>query len=436
MTVSGQHSQRSISRHLLVGALVGGVLVVALAGWARTTELAGAVIASGLIVVDSDVKKVQHPTGGVVSEINVRDDQQVKAGDIVLRLDDTQTRANAAVYSKSLDEFHARQARLEAERSGADAIRFPDESLARAATMPEVARILDGETTLFRLRANARRGQKAQLRERAAQLEEEIKGLVEQVNAKTEEIALIKEELVGVVTLWEKKLIPFTRVTSLKRDAARLVGERGQLIASKASAKGKITEVELQILQIDEDARSEQAEELSDVRAKIAELSERKIAAEDQLTRVDIRAPRAGRVHELAVHTLGGVITPGETLMVIVPDQDALTVEAKVAPSDVDQLYSDQPVMLRFSAFSQGTTPELEGRMHWISADVTYDEETGTYHYLVRIIVLDDQLQRIDKLKLVPGMPVEAFIQTGHRTALSYFLKPLTDQAMRTFRDG
>jgi len=436
MTAARGSSQRSIRRHLLAGGLVGALLVVGLAQWAWTAELGGAVIAPGIVVVESDVKKVQHPTGGVVGEINVRDDDYVRAGDVVVRLDNTQTKASAAVFSKSLDELHARQARLEAEVNASDSVEFPSELLAREKTDPEVAHILEGERNLFSFRLEARTGLKAQLREHTSQLEEEIKGLAEQIEAKTQEIALIKEELQGVLGLWEKKLIPFTRVTSLKRDAARLDGERGQLIASKASTGGKIAEVELKIIQVDDDARSEVAEELSEVRAKIAELAERKIAAEDQLKRVDIRAPQAGRVHELAIHTIGRVVEAGETIMVIVPDQDALSIEAKVSPNDIDQLGPNQPVVMRFSAFNQGTTPSINGNVKWVSADVTHDERTDTSYYVVRIAVADGELERMEGLKIVPGMPVEAFIQSGSRTALSYLLKPLTDQAERTFRDS
>ncbi len=236
--------------------------------------------------------------------------------------------------------------------------------------------------------------------------------------------------------LWEKKLVPFTRVTALKRDAVRLDGERGQLVASKASAGGKIAEVQLQIIQVDDDARSKVAEELSDVRAKIAELSERKIAAEDQLRRVDIRAPQSGRVHELTVHTIGRVISPGETVMLIVPDSDALSVEARVSPNDIDQLHVGQSVVLRFSAFNMRTTPEINGGVEWIAADVTEDKKTGASYYVMRVTVPTTELAHLKGLKVVPGMPVEAFVQTGMRTALSYFLKPLTDQVMRTFRTG
>ena len=426
--------RRSIRWHLFAGLLIAALLVAGVAGWAATTELSGAVIASGVVVVNSDVKKVQHPTGGVVAELNVRDDDYVKAGDVVVRLDATQTKANAAVYSKSLDELRARKSRLEAEKDGANSILFPDELLEREKTDREVAHILEGERKLFNLRVEARRGLKAQLRERTAQFREEIAGLIEQIEAKTQEIALIEEELTGVLDLWKKKLIPFTRVTSLKRDAARLDGERGQLVAAKASTGGKIAEVELQIIQVDDDARSKVAEELSDVRAKIAELSEREIAAQDQLKRIDIRAPQSGRVHQLSVHTIGHVITPGETIMLIVPDRDVLSVEAKVAPSDVDQLYPDQPSILRFSAFNIRTTPELNGKVSWVSPDITEEERTGTSYYTLRIAVSNAELAKLKGLKVIPGMPVEAFIQTGARSALSYFLKPLADQIERTFR--
>jgi membrane fusion protein, type I secretion system len=436
MIAKKDSSRLSIRLHLLFGAIVVAFLVGGLARWAWTTELAGAVVATGTVVVDSNVKQIQHPTGGVVGAINVRDDDYVKAGDVLIHLDDTQTKANVAVFSRSLDELDARQARLEAEKDAADTIDFPEDLLARESIDPEVAHILAGERKLFNLRVEARKGQKAQLRERAAQLAEEVKGLVEQVDAKSQEIGLIEQELKGVMDLWEKKLVPFTRVTALKRDAARLDGERGELVASKASAGGKIAEVQLQIIQVDDDARSKVAEELSDVRAKIGELSERKIAAEDQLRRVDIRSPQSGRVHELTVHTIGRVISPGETIMLIVPDSDALSVEAKVAPNDIDQLHVGQSVVLRFSAFNMRTTPEINGNVQWIAPDVTEDKKSGAAYYVMRITVPTTELAHLKGLKVVPGMPVEAFVQTGTRTALSYFLKPLTDQVMRTFRTG
>ena len=376
---------------------------------------------------------MQHPTGGVVGELRARDGDKVKAGDIVVRLDETITQANLAIVVKSLNELQSRLARLEAERDNVDTIVFPAELLARADD-PELARSMTGERNLFEFRKSARAGQKAQLRERIAQLKEEIQGLTGQVAAKKRETELIGQELEGVRDLWRKNLVQIQRVTALERDAARLEGERGQLIASTAQAKGKISEIELQILQIDQDLRSEVAKDLREVQGKIAELVERKVAAEDQLKRIDIRAPQNGMVHQSTVHTVGGVITPGEAIMLIVPEADALTVEAKLAPQDIDQVRVGQTAALRFSAFSQRTTPELDGVVSRVSADLTTDQRTGAAYYVVRITLSDSEIARLEGLRLVPGMPVEAFIRTGERTVLSYVMKPFTDQITRSFR--
>jgi HlyD family secretion protein len=426
-------AQRSIRSHLLGGLAVVALLAGGVGGLAATTELSGAVIAPGSLVVDSNVKKVQHPTGGVVGELRARDGDKVKAGDIVVRLDETITQANLAIVVKSLNELQSRLARLEAERDNVDTIVFPAELVARAGD-PELARSMTGERNLFEFRKSARAGQKAQLRERIAQLKEEIQGLTGQVAAKKRETELIGQELEGVRDLWRKNLVQIQRVTALERDAARLEGERGQLIASTAQAKGKISEIELQILQIDQDLRSEVAKDLREVQGKIAELVERKVAAEDQLKRIDIRAPQNGMVHQSTVHTVGGVITPGEAIMLIVPEADVLTVEAKLAPQDIDQVRVGQTAALRFSAFNQRTTPELGGVVSRVSADLTTDQRTGAAYYVVRITLSESELARLEGLRLVPGMPVEAFIRTGERTVLSYVMKPFTDQITRSFR--
>jgi HlyD family secretion protein len=409
--------------------VVGGIGVMG-----ASTELAGAIIASGALVVESNVKKVQHPTGGIVGELLVQDGTRVNAGDLVIRLDETTAQANVAMVSKSLAELWARRARLEAERDGIEEVEFP-QSLLEAARDPEIGRVITGERRLFELRREAQQGQKAQLRERITQFQEEVRGFTEQAAAKKKEIGFIEKELEGVRDLWQKNLIPINRVTALERDAARLEGERGQLIATIAQAKGKISEIELQIIQIDQNARSEVAKELADIRAKIAELVERKVTAMDQLQRIDIRAPQSGMVHQLAVHTKGGVVAAGEQLMLIVPEADDLIVEARVAPHSIDQVKLDQPTALRFPGFNQRTTPELIGRVTRIAADVIEDPRSNQPYYLVRITIADGEIDRLNGLKLVPGMPVEAFIRTDERTMLSYLLKPLTDQARRAFRE-
>jgi HlyD family secretion protein len=427
-------AQRSIRRHLAIGATAVALLAGGGGGWATITELSGAVIAPGLLVVDSNVKKVQHPTGGVVAELHVRDGDHVKSGQVVLRLDETQTRANLAIVTKSLDELAARQARDEAERDGDDKVVFPADLLARMKD-PDVAHAVTGEQKLFEIRRSAREGQKAQLNQRIAQLQEQIQGVNDQIVAKKRELELIQQELKGVHELWQKNLVPITRVTSLERDAARLEGERGSLVSTVAQAKGKITETELQIIQIDQDMRTEIGKELADIRGKTSESMEKKVAAEDQLKRVDIRAPQDGVVHELSVHTVGGVIGEGETIMLVVPKDETLMVEVKIAPQDIDQVHLGQKAVLRFSAFNQRTTPELDGEVIRVSADVSQDQKTGSSYYTARVSVAEEQIARLEGLKLVPGMPVETFIQTNPRTVVTYLVKPLHDQITRAFRE-
>jgi HlyD family secretion protein len=430
-TSATRHSMR---RHLVAAIVVVSVLVVGVGGWAATAVISGAVVASGSVVVDSNVKKVQHPTGGIVGELRVRDGDRVHAGDVVVRLDETVTRANLAIVTKGLGEMMARKARLESERDGLDTITFPAQLLAEADD-PDRAAAMDSERKLFNLRKTARSGQKAQLRERVAQLGEEITGLAAQQNSKAKEIALIERELAGVRELWKQNLVQLTRLTALEREAARLDGERGQLVAASAQAKGKIAETALQILQIDQDIASDVAKELREVDGKIGELVERKVAAEDQLKRIDIRAPQDGTVFQLAVHTIGGVITAGDPIMLIVPEADNLSVEVKVNPQDIDQLQLNQKAILRFSAFNIRTTPEIEGVVTRISADTSTDQRTGQSYYTVRIAMPADQIERLGEVKLLPGMPVEAFMQTRDRTMLSYLIKPLHDQFLRAFRE-
>lgn len=424
----------SIRRHAIAGIAVVFVLVVGVGGWAATADIAGALIAPGAIVVDSNVKKVQHPTGGVVGEVRVRDGDKVRAGDIVVRLDETVTRANLAIVTKGLNEMLARKARLEAEREGADALRLPREFVGSESD-PDIADVLTGERRLLELRRKAREGQKAQLRQRIGQLEEEIIGLTAQQKAKAQEVTLINRELEGVKQLWEKKLVQMNRLTQLEREATRLSGERGQLIASSAQARGKISEIELQILQIDQDVSSEVAKELREIDGRIGEFVERKITAEDQLKRIDIRAPQDGLVFQSNVHTVGGVITAGDAIMLIVPAADNLTAEAKVDPKDIDRLQIGQAVVLRFSAFNQRTTPEITGTVTRISADISVDQRSGLSYYTIRVGMSAKEIARLGDVKLTPGMPVEAFVQTGDRTLLSYLMKPLSDQLNRAVRE-
>lgn len=427
--------RRAIRRYLMAGVAISALLVGGIGGWASTTEIAGAVVAAGSLVVESSVKKVQHPTGGVVGELRVRDGDHVNAGDILVRLDETQTRSNLAIVTSALDELTARGARDEAERDGASQVVFPPDLVARAATDLAVARLIDGESRLFRTRLESRTGQKAQLRERIGQLAEETRGLEGQARAKEREIVLIHQELEGVRELWRKNLIQLSRLTALERDAARIEGERGQLIAQIAQVKGKTAETQLQILQIDQDLRTEVGKDLADIRGRLSELSEKKVSAEDLLKRIDIRAPQTGMVHQLSVHTIGGVVTPSEPIMLIVPDSDALTAEVKIQPQDIDQLRVGQRAQMRFPAFNQRTTPEFTGHVKNVSADTSQDQKTGATFYTVRVALPQAEIAKSGEIRLVPGMPVEVFIRTGDRTVISYLTKPLTDQVAKAWRE-
>jgi HlyD family secretion protein len=434
MTMKKRSPRSAIRKLNLAGCTIAVVALGGVGGWASTTRIAGAVVATGIVVVETSVKKVQHPTGGVVGEIRVRDGDRVTAGDLLIRLDETVTRANLQVITKQLDELAIRQARLGAERDREDSLRIPS-TLAGRLSEPEVAAIVAGESTLFESRKEALAGQKSQLRERIAQLKEEIAGLTGQADAKAREIALVKIELDGVEKLWAKNLVSITKLTAMRREDARLDGERGQLVASAAQAKGKIAETELQIIQLDQEMRKEVMKDLREAQAKEAELFERKVAAEDQLKRIDIRAPQAGVVHQLSVHTIGGVITQAEPIMLIVPEDDSLVVEAKLSPQDIDHIRPGREAYIRFPAFNQRTTPEFEGQVTRVAADLTKDQQNNLAYYIARISIAEKDQARTEVMRLVPGMPAEVHIRTTERTALSYLMKPLFDQFALAFKE-
>jgi HlyD family secretion protein len=436
--VTEQDPRLVIRRLNLVGGTITVLLIGGVGGWATTTQLAGAVIASGTIVVESSVKKVQHPSGGVVGEILVKEGDRVAAGQIVLRLDDTMTKATLGVAQSQLDELRAREARLLAERDDAPAIVVPPQLInGRDDTSASAA--VAGEGKLFESRRTARSGQRAQLHERIAQANEEIRGLSAQQAAKEAGLDLIAQELVGVTDLYKKSLVSISRYTLIQRDQTRLQGEQGQVIAEAARARGKISEIELQILQLDQDFRTEVLKDMRDAQGKIAELKERVTAAEDQLKRVDLRAPQTGVVHQLTVHTVGGVIANGETIMQIVPQGDQLVVEAKLGPNDIDQVEVGAKAVVRIMAGNRRTIPEISGVVTRVSADVAHEQANGAQpsqaYYTVRVSLPAEEVARLNDLHLVPGMPAEVFLQTPPRSPLQYLLKPLHEQMERTFRE-
>ncbi|MFS8046386.1 HlyD family type I secretion periplasmic adaptor subunit [Rhizobium sp. BR 314] len=422
-------------RRLSLSVVVAIVLLFGvMGGLAAATRISGAVIASGNLVVDSYVKPVKHLKGGIASVIFVRNGDHVDAGQVLVRLDDTQTRANLAIIRKRLNELSARTARLVAERDGKSDIEFPADLLS-AAGNEDVRAILTGEQQLFGDRLASSQGQKAQLRERVQQLRQEITGLIAQEQGKRREIALIAKELGSLEGLLNQGIISATKVYSLQRESASLTGDLGNLVSSIAQTRGKIAETELQILQIDADRSSQVSEQLRQAQSDLGQFAERMVAAEDDVKRIDIRSPQAGIVDQLGVHAQGAVISPAETVMQIVPDKDALVAELKLAPQDIDQITVGQPVSLRFPAFNQRITPELNGRVETVSADLVTDQHSGQSYYIVRARVSKDEWGRLGPLTPLPGMPVEAFMQTGERTVLAYLTKPMADQIRRAFKE-
>jgi len=440
MTMTERTPRSSICKLQLVGYAAIAVAVGGFGGWASTSEIAGAVIANGNVVVESNVKKIQHPTGGIVSEILVKEGSEVEVGQVLVRLDDTLTRATLGVVQSQLNLYVAREARLLAERDGLSAIPVTSASPGDAQT-EAFAAALAGERWLFGSRRNALDGQRAQLQERIRQVGEEIRGLTAQQESKAKEIDYIADELDGVEQLYAKNLVSIARFKQLQRDQVRLQGERGQLIADIARSRGKVAETELQVLQLDQDFRTEVLKDLRETQAKIAELQERASAATDELNRTTIRAPQAGIIYQLQVHTIGGVIAKGDTIMQIAPRADPLIVEAKVAPPDIDQVEMQAPVRVRVNAGNRRTTPDLDGNVTFVSPDLTSEPVTTSasmqkqQYYLVRVTLSNAVTKAGGDLQLVPGMPVEVYIRTQDRTPFDYLMKPLREQLARTFRE-
>jgi HlyD family secretion protein len=428
-------SRFDVTRHTVAGLLAMALLVGGVGTLAGATLMSGAVIAHGALAVSSNVKQVQHLDGGIVRSIRVKEGDSVEAGDVLISLDPVLAEASLAILTGDMDQHMARLARLEAERDSRDAISFPAELEARAAGNRKVAEMMAAERTLFAARRTVRVSKVAQLRERAEQLRQEIGGLTAQITAKSREISLIEEELQGTRKLWARQLVPIARVTAIEREAAQLGGERGSLTAAIARARAAIAETELQILQVDQDLKGEVSGEVREAQANLSSLAEKRLASEETLRRLDIRAPQSGIVHELAVQTVGGVVASGGVLMHIVPQQEAFRIDARVAPDQVDQLFAGQDAVVHFSAFDRSTTPELRATVGHVSPNLTVDPKKGDAYYLIRLDLTDAEVARLGNLKLIPGMPVECFIRTSERTMLSYVTKPLMDQMNRSFRD-
>jgi HlyD family secretion protein len=414
-----------------------GLLVVfgSIGAWAAMSSIRSAVVASGTVVVEGHSKRVQHRDGGIVAEIRVEDGDYVEAGDLLIRLDETETRAQLAIIESVLDEFEAKRARLAAERDGETEVRFPATLLARR-DEPKVAELLVGQERFFASRKAVLDGRKHQLNQRIDQLAQEISGITAQATSTGEQSRLIGGELDSLRPLLDDGFVSVTRIRSLEREQARLLGDAGQRAAEIARAQARIGETRLEIIQLADDARSATLEELGEAESRIAELRERQLEAQTKLTRTSLRAPLSGLVHQLTVHTIGGVIGAGDTIMQIVPQADELVIEARVRTQDIDEIVEGQGAIIRFTAFNQRNTMQAMAEVIHVSADTSQETRDAPPTFAVRLRLSADELDKLGELKLKPGMPADVFIQTRTRTPLSYLLQPLSDQIARSFRES
>jgi len=426
------HNPFRIGPRVFAGFTLGFLLVAGAGGWAATAHLSGAVIAQGQVAVDQKLKAIQHRDGGIVSEIAIREGDLVEEGQVLLRLEDAQTRAELSIVEAQLVDLAARKARLTAERDGLAEIGFPSSlDLSRGETLE----LVNGETRIFRGNRMNRESRKQQLELGIDQIGEEIKGLESQRVSKSDEIALVEEQRDKLERLVRQQLLERGPLYSADRDLARLTGERGEIDAAMARARARVSEIRLQIIAIDETARTEAQQELTTVETKMSELQDRRMAISDRLSRTEIRAPIAGTVNELNIHTIGGVITPAEVLATIVPKDAKLKVEVMLQPTSIDQVAAGRPARLRLTALNQRTTPELIGTVSHVSPATTRDAASGQLYYKGDIDILPGELAKMGDSRLIPGMPVEVYVTTSERTALSYLVKPITDQFSKAFRE-
>lgn len=410
------------------------VLVFGLAGFGMLVSINGAVVTSGTVTVESNYKTIQHLDGGIVGKIHVRNGDRVKAGDTLVELDDTGVRANLAVVESRITDQRIQQVRLEAERDRRSTFALP-KGLLREPVHADTARVLAAQTALFEARLQSRLGEQSVLTQRLEQLAAEHDGLKAQLKARTTERGLNTKELGAVRGLYEKGFANQQRLSTLEREAARLDGEIGRLRSEVARAAGGIAEAELKRAQSEKTFTESVVDELRKVQAQLGELEENRKTLSDKVARATIRSPRSGRVHALAVHTEGGVITPATPMMQIIPDGERLVVEAQVTPQDIDKVRTGQEASLRFPAFDARSTPRIDGKVATVSAAQLTDPQ-GRSYFTAQIEIAAAELAKIGAgHPLLPGMPAEVYIKTKARSIVSYFLKPLTDAMFRIFRE-
>ncbi|RLJ41297.1 HlyD family secretion protein [Litoreibacter meonggei] len=413
-------------------------LVVLLGGfglWAVEANIAGAIIAPGRIEVDQNRQVLQHPDGGVVAAVPVREGDRVKKGDLLVKLDDTRLRSEMLIVEGQLFEILARNGRLKAERDGTREITFDPLLLQAVQSRPQLTELVDGQQRLFETRVDSANQSIEQLEKRKAQITNQVDGVRAQQQALETQLSLLQEELLAQQGLLDKGLAQSSRVLALRREDARLRGTVGELTASVAENEGRITEIDLEILRLATLRKEEAITQLRDLQYREFELREQRLSLQERLSRLDITAPVSGLIFGLTVFAERAVIQPAEALMFIVPQDRPMVITGEIEPIHVDEVYLGQDVTLRFATFDARTTPEVFGTVSSISGDAFRDEATGRSFYRVEMTLKEGEIDRLGDVDLVPGMPVDGFIRTADRSPMTYLLKPFTDYFNRAFRE-
>ncbi len=426
----------STARFVALGMLALVGLLGGLVYWSTTTEIAGAIVTSGRVELESNRQIVQHPQGGVVAEILVANGDHVAAGDPLLRFDSVLTRSKLATTEGQLYELLGQKSRLLAERDGAERITFEPELVEAAKTSPRVAELMQGQSALFAARRVSLGEQISQWNERSRQINNQIEGSQAQLNALKDQAALLQQELADQQSLLDNGLTQASRVSALRREVASFDGRIGAMDATIAQARGRLAEIEIERLKLASSLREKAITALRDLQPREIELRQNRLSLLEVLDRMTLRAPRAGVVYGLAVHTARAVVQPAKPIMYIVPQDEPLVVRTQIPTQHIDQIRLGQPATLRFTTFDQRTTPEVFATVANVSPDVFVDDRTGKSFYTAELRPDEGELEKLGGLEILPGMPVEAFIKTSDRTPLSYLIKPLANYFNRAFREN
>ncbi len=414
----------------MIAVFIGGSVV-----WAGNARLDGAAIASGVVMVETKRKTIQHLEGGIIKDILVAEGDKVKVGQVLIRFDDTHPKAALGLLRGRLVAALALEARLVAERDGSKEIEFPDEILEKADD-PKMSKVMLGEIDVLKARRSHISGQKSVLRERIDKNRSEIAGLRAQIASSREQLSLIEEEIQPVEEMVVRGVVSKAVLLALKRKKASITGDIGERQAQVARAQEGISEIKLQLKMPESRDHNQVTEQLQKVQGDIADLRDKLHAAEDVMRRTEVVAPRAGTVVDLQVHTQNGVVQPGQTLLDLVPELDRLIVDVRVDPRDIDVVYPAMPAQVRLTAFNARTTPMLTGTVTSVSADRMTDEVTGIPYFTARVILdTDADAADFELSRLKAGMQAEVFLVTAERTALDYLIEPLVRSFARAGRE-